>query len=73
MEPFPTNAVAIEWEFRCLSREFPVLPWDWRCKARDGSLIAKSGVRFRSFAEALSDAKTKGFSYDAIRAPSSSA
>jgi len=73
MEPFPTNAVAIEWEFRCRSREFPELPWDWRCKARDGSLVAKSGGRFRSFAGALSDAKMKGFSYDAIRAPSSSA
>jgi len=63
MEPFVTNAIAVEWEFRCQSKETPTEPWEWRCSARDGSLVAKSSGRFRSLTEALADATLRGFSY----------
>jgi hypothetical protein len=64
MEPFPTNAVAVEWEFRCNSTEIPGRPWNWRCRSREGSVVAKSKSFFRSLDEAVADAKYNGFRYE---------
>jgi hypothetical protein len=63
MEPFPSNAVAVEWEFRCQGKEVPARPWDWRCRSKEGSLVAKSKSSFRSLREAVADAGLHGFSY----------
>lgn len=63
MEPFPSNAVAVEWEFRCHGKEEPARPWDWRCRSNEGSLVAKSKSSFRSLREAVADAGLHGFSY----------
>jgi hypothetical protein len=63
MEPFPSNAVAVEWEFRCQGTEFPGRPWDWRCRSREGLVVAKSNGHFRSLREAIADAGSHGFSY----------
>jgi len=63
MEPFPDNAVAVEWEFRCTGREVAGPSWEWRCRARDGAVVAKSRVTFRSLREAISDAVGNGFQY----------
>lgn len=64
MEPFPSNAVAVEWEFRCHSKEIPGSPWDWRCRSKEGSLVAKSKVFFRSLQDAVKDAQRNGFRYE---------
>jgi hypothetical protein len=64
MEPFPNNAVAVEWEFRCNSKEIPGSPWDWRCRSREGSIVALSKGFFRSLHEAVADAKHNGFPYE---------
>jgi hypothetical protein len=63
MEPFPSNAVAVEWEFRCHGKEVPARPWDWRCHTKEGELIAKSKGSFKSLREAVADAGLHGFSY----------
>jgi hypothetical protein len=64
MEPFPSSAVAVEWEFRCHGKEVPGRPWDWRCRSKEGSLVAKSKGSFRSLREAVADAGLHGFSYE---------
>ena len=63
MEPFPSYAVAVEWEFRCRGNEVPARPWDWRCHSKEGSLVAKSKRSFASLREAVADAGLHGFSY----------
>jgi hypothetical protein len=67
MDPFPNNAVAVEWEFRCHSREVPGHPWDWRCRTKDGALVSKSLVQFKSLRHAVTDAIANGFQYDPAR------
>ena len=64
MDPFPANAVAVEWEFRCHAKEIPTRAWDWSCRAKDGSVVSKSNVSFRSLREAVADASLNGFSYE---------
>jgi len=66
MEPFPNNAVAVEWEFRCHGDATPGQPWEWRCRSKEGSIVAKSKNRFRSLREALADAAMNGFSYEPV-------
>ena len=61
MEPIPTAAIAVEWEFRCHGSEVPGRPWDWRCRSRDGEVVAKSKGYFRSLREAVADAGSNGF------------
>ena len=61
MEPFPINAVAVEWEFRCHGKEVPGRPWDWHCRSKEGAIVAKSVGYFKSLREALADAATHGF------------
>lgn len=61
MEPFPINAVAVQWEFRCHGKAGPGQPWEWRCRARDGALVARSQRSFRSLREAVADAGAHGF------------
>jgi len=68
MDPFPNNAVAVEWEFRCRGNDSPGHPWDWRCRAHDGAVVAKSGAAFKSLRDAVADAITHGFQYDPGRA-----
>jgi len=63
MEPFPNNAVAVEWEFRCNSKEVPGRPWDWQCRSREGSIVAKSKRFFQSLNDAVTDAQRNGFRY----------
>ena len=63
MEPFPTTAVAVEWEFRCQRKEIPDAGWTWQCKSKEGVLVAKSAGTFRSLREAMADARSKGFTY----------
>ena len=64
MEPFPANSVAVEWEFRCHGREIPGHPWDWRCRSREGVVVAKSKGYFKSLREAVADASMNGFQYE---------
>jgi hypothetical protein len=64
MEPFPSNAVAVEWEFRCHAKEIPTRAWDWCCRSKEGSIVSKSSGSFRSLREAVADASLHGFSYD---------
>ena len=64
MEPFPSNAVAVEWEFHCQRTDFPGRPWDWLCRSREGSVVAKSKGCFSSLREAVADAGSHGFSYE---------
>jgi hypothetical protein len=66
MEPFPNNAMAVEWEFRCNGKEVPGRPWDWRCRSSEGSIVALSKGFFRSLHEAVADAKHNGFPYEQI-------
>lgn len=61
MEPFAINAVAVEWEFRCHGKDVPGHPWDWRCRSRDGTVVATSDGYFRSLREAVADATARGF------------
>jgi hypothetical protein len=65
MDPFPNNAVAVEWEFRCHGSELPGRPWEWHCRAKDGTTVAQSLAPFRSLREAITDAITHGFQYNA--------
>jgi hypothetical protein len=62
MEPIPTLAVAVQWEFRCHGRERPEGAWDWQCRSKEGSILARSRKSFRSLQEALTDAQEHGFS-----------
>ena len=64
MEPFPSNAVAVEWEFRCQGAELAGRPWDWRCRSKDGSIVAISRTYFSSLREAIADAGSHGFSHE---------
>ena len=67
MEPIPINALAITWEFRCHGSEVPGHPWSWRCRSRDGAVVARSYGFFKSLREAVADANNHGFRY-ALRA-----
>jgi hypothetical protein len=64
MEPFAINAGPGEWEFRCHSKEVPGHPWDWQCRLKDGSVVARSKGYFRSLHEAVADAVANGFTYE---------
>lgn len=64
MEPIEINAVVIEWEFRCHGKEIPGRPWDWRCRSREGLIVAASKGYFRSLREAIADAASNGFVYE---------
>ena len=64
MEPFPDNAVAVEWEFRCNGKGAAGHSWEWQCRARDGAIVAKSLASFGSLREAIGDAVGNGFQYD---------
>jgi len=64
MKPFPTNAAAVEWEFRCNGKGPPGHSWEWRCRVRDGAIVAKSLVAFKSLRDAISDAVGNGFQYE---------
>ena len=68
MEPFPDNAVAVEWEFSCNGKGASGHSWEWRCRARDGAIVSKSAASFKSLRDAISDAVEKGFQYT-TRAP----
>lgn len=63
MKPLLKTAGAVEWEFRCHSKEVPGHPWDWQCRSGDGTVLAKSKSYFRSLNEAVADAGTNGFGY----------
>ena len=64
MEPFPNTAVAAEWEFRCHGKEVPGHPWDWQCRAKDGTIVAMSGSYFKTLREAVTNAASAGFQFD---------
>ena len=64
MEPFPNNAVAFKWEFRCNGGETPGHTWDWRCLSKEGAIVARSQRHFRSLREAVADANARGFNCD---------
>jgi hypothetical protein len=64
MKPFSGNEVAVQWEFRCQSKERPDTPWDWRCCSREGAVVASSKNHFRSLRAAVHDASQNGFSFD---------
>jgi hypothetical protein len=64
MEPIPINALAVTWEFRCHGNEVPGHPWNWHCRSRDGAIVARSQVFFRSLQEAVADANNHGFRYE---------
>lgn len=64
MEPIPINALAVTWEFRCHGGKVPGLPWAWRCRSRDGAIVARSQDFFRSLHEAVADAIDHGFRYE---------
>ena len=66
MEPFPSTAVAVEWEFRCHGKAKPGHPWDWRCRSRDGEVVATSTGYFKSLREAVADASTNGFLHESL-------
>lgn len=65
MEPFPGNAVAVQWEFRCDGKDLPAQPWHWCCRSREGLVVATSKGYFRSLHEAVGDANKNGFRYHA--------
>jgi len=67
MEPVPNNAVAVEWQFRCLETEAAGRAWDWLCRSRDGCVIMSSHGRFESLKEAVADAGRHGFAPAAVR------
>jgi hypothetical protein len=64
MEPFPTTAVAVKWEFRCYNKEVSGHAWEWRCRSSEGVLVAKSREYFPSLRHAIANAKTNGFTYE---------
>ena len=68
MDPFPNNAVAVEWDFRCHGGRALGHSWDWRCRTRDGALVAKSLVHFKSLHDAVTDAIANGFQYEPTHA-----
>ena len=61
MEPFALSAVAVEWEFRCHGKAVPGHPWRWRCRSKDGTVVATSKSSFRSLRDAVEDAGRNGF------------
>jgi hypothetical protein len=65
MEPYPTNAVAVQWEFSCRGSDKPEGAWGWRCRSKEGAILAASHGCFRSLRDALADAKQHGFSVHA--------
>jgi hypothetical protein len=64
MEPFPINAIAVQWEFRCQGDAVPGHPWIWHCRSREGTIVAKSKDHFRSLHDAVADANKHGFRYE---------
>ena len=62
MEPFPSNAVAVTWEFRCHGTGRPGYPWAWRCRSKEGTVVAESRGYFSTLREAVADAGSHGFS-----------
>jgi hypothetical protein len=65
MEPFPPQT-AVEWEFRCHGKLGSDLPWGWSCRAKDGTLIARSQASFRTLRDAVADAGANGFQSAAV-------
>ncbi|HEV7799480.1 MAG TPA: hypothetical protein VGP15_00260 [Burkholderiales bacterium] len=64
MEPFPINAIAVQWEFRCHGGEVPGRPWNWHCRSKEGTIVASSQGYFKSLHEAVVDANKHGFRYE---------
>jgi hypothetical protein len=64
MEPFPVNALAVQWEFLCRGSDAPGKPWKWQCRSAEGSIVGKSQAYFESLREAVADANKHGFRYE---------
>jgi hypothetical protein len=64
MEPIQINAIAVTWEFRCHGSDVPGHPWAWRCRSKDGEVVAGSTRFFKSLHEAVTDANNHGFRYE---------
>ena len=65
MEPFPLNAIAVQWEFRCHGAKTHGSPWTWQCRTEDGTVVARSVDKFKTLRDAVADANEHGFGYEA--------
>ena len=68
MEPFPLNAIAVQWKFNCHADTAQGSSWTWHCQARDGTVVAKSVDNLKTLDDAVADANKHGFGYD-VRKP----
>ena len=65
MEPFPLNAIAVKWEFRCHGAQAHGSAWTWQCRAQDGTVVGRSVEGSKTLRDAVADANKHGFGYDA--------
>ena len=63
MEQYSHNAIAVQWEFRCHGNDMPAHAWEWKCRSREGTIVAKSKASFKSLRDAIRDAEQNGFQY----------
>ena len=67
MEPFPLNAIAVQWAFRCRGGKTQGSPWTWQCRTGDGTVVATSVGDLKTLRDAVADANKHGFGYDALK------
>jgi hypothetical protein len=67
MEPFPLNAIAVQWEFRCHGGAPQGSPWTWQCRTRDGTVLASSIDVLKTLRDAVADANKHGFGHEATQ------
>jgi hypothetical protein len=64
MEPFPLNAIAVQWRFRCDGEQAQGGRWDWHCQSPEGVVVARSHGAFNTLHDAVADANKHGFGYE---------